>query len=220
MVEVIQEAAKVGKSPDFDAKLCTYILDIISGNGRVATIDRPFGYNNDIQPFLPCSVLQGGVVERKHDRKTQTPAMTWAFRSMVTKQLFSRTEENGFELVMKAAGRQLSWARLCGGKVSSRCHCSSAGSPCFWLPLSFHSGTHILDKTRRYRLPVPVNRSLCYYDYVQPCAPGTGLIHDVIVKQRQNKDQNIVILCGGHQSSASAATPMKLLDAPKNKRCR
>lgn len=68
------------------AKLCTYILDIVSGNGRVATIDRPFGYNNDIQPFLPCSVLQEGVAERKHDRKTQTAAVTWAFRSMVARQ--------------------------------------------------------------------------------------------------------------------------------------
>lgn len=87
VVEVTQEAAEVGKSPDSDAKLCTYILDIVSGNGRVATIDRPFGYNNDIQPFLPCSVLPGGVAERKHDRKTQTAAVTWAFRSMVARQL-------------------------------------------------------------------------------------------------------------------------------------
>lgn len=76
----------MGKWPDFDTKLCTYILDIVSGNGRVAMIDRPFGYNNDIQPFLPCSVLQGGVVERKHDRKTQTAAVTWAFRSMAARR--------------------------------------------------------------------------------------------------------------------------------------
>lgn len=94
----------MGKSPDSDAKLCTYILDIVSGNGRVATIDRPFGYNNDIQPFLPCSVLQGGVVERKHDRKTQTVAVTWAFRSMVANSC--GTEEGGFEFVTKASGRQ------------------------------------------------------------------------------------------------------------------
>lgn len=59
MVEVTQEAAEVGERPDFQAELCTYILDIVSGNGRAATIERPFGYNNDIQPFLPCSVLQG-----------------------------------------------------------------------------------------------------------------------------------------------------------------
>lgn len=42
-----------------NTKLCTYILDIVSGNGLVATIDRPFGYNYDIQPFHPRSVLQG-----------------------------------------------------------------------------------------------------------------------------------------------------------------
>lgn len=40
--------------------LCTYILNIFSGNGFVVTINRPFGYNYDIQPFHPCSVLQGG----------------------------------------------------------------------------------------------------------------------------------------------------------------
>lgn len=42
-----------------NTKLCTYILHIVSGNGLVATIDRPFGYNYDIQPFHPRSVLQG-----------------------------------------------------------------------------------------------------------------------------------------------------------------
>lgn len=67
--------------PHFYTKLCTYILDIVSGNGRVATINRPFGYNYDIQPFHSCSVLQGGVVEKQHDRKTETVAVTWAFRS-------------------------------------------------------------------------------------------------------------------------------------------
>ncbi len=67
--------------PHFDTKLCTYILDIVSGNGLVVTINRPFGYNYDIQPFHPCSVLQGGVVEKQHDRKTQTLAVTWSFRS-------------------------------------------------------------------------------------------------------------------------------------------
>lgn len=53
----------------------------------------------------------------------------------------------------------------------------SFGSPCFWLPLSLHWGTHIFDKTRGYRFPMPVNGSLCYYDYVKPCASGTSLNH-------------------------------------------
>lgn len=57
---------------------CTYILDIVSGYDFVVTINRPFGYNNDIQPFHSCSVLQGGVVEKQHDRKTETVAVTWA----------------------------------------------------------------------------------------------------------------------------------------------
>lgn len=38
-----------------------------------------------------------------------------------------------------------------------------------------HVDTHFLDKTRGYRLPVPVNGSLCNYDYVQPRAPRAGL---------------------------------------------
>lgn len=50
-------------------------------------------------------------------------------------------------------------------------------SPCFWLPLSSHLSTHILDITRGYRLSMPINGSLCNYDYVQPCAPGPGLNH-------------------------------------------
>lgn len=37
----------------------TYILDILSGYGLVVNIDRPLGYNYDIQPFHPRSVLQG-----------------------------------------------------------------------------------------------------------------------------------------------------------------
>lgn len=41
-------------------KHCTYILDIVSGNGHVVLINRPFSYNYDIQPFHPCSVLQEG----------------------------------------------------------------------------------------------------------------------------------------------------------------
>lgn len=41
-------------------ELCTYILDIVSGYGLVVNIDRPLGYNYDIQPFHPRSVLQGG----------------------------------------------------------------------------------------------------------------------------------------------------------------
>lgn len=83
----------MGTSPDFHAQLCTYILDIVSGNGRVVTINRPFGYNYDIQPFLPCSVLQeGGVVERKHDRKTQTVAVTRAFRSMAAMKMQTAEE--------------------------------------------------------------------------------------------------------------------------------
>lgn len=43
----------------------THILNKVSGNGFVVTINRPFGYNYDIQPFHPCSVLQGGVVGEK-----------------------------------------------------------------------------------------------------------------------------------------------------------
>lgn len=39
--------------------LRTYILDILSGYGLVVNIDRPLGYNYDIQPFHPRSVLQG-----------------------------------------------------------------------------------------------------------------------------------------------------------------
>lgn len=61
-------------------------------------------------------------------------------------------------------------------------------SPCFWLPLSLHSGTHILDNTRGYRLPMPVNGSLCNYDYVQPCAPGTGLNHRTIACFQSRKN--------------------------------
>lgn len=65
----------------------TYILDILSGYGLVVNIDRPLGYNYDIQPFHPRSVLQGlgggwRLVERKHDRKTETLAAKWSFRSM------------------------------------------------------------------------------------------------------------------------------------------
>lgn len=67
--------------PHVYTELCTYILDIVSGNGLVVTINRAFGYNYDIQPFHPCSVLQGGVVEKQHDRKTETVAVTWSFRS-------------------------------------------------------------------------------------------------------------------------------------------
>lgn len=52
--------------------LCTYILNIVSCNGFVVTINRPFGDNYDIQPFHPCAVLQKeGVVEKQHDRKTE-----------------------------------------------------------------------------------------------------------------------------------------------------
>lgn len=67
--------------PHVYTELCTYILDIVSGNGLVVTINRAFSYNYDIQPFHPCSVLQGGVVEKQHDRKTETVAVTWSFRS-------------------------------------------------------------------------------------------------------------------------------------------
>lgn len=77
VVEVIQEAVQVWNLLHFYTKLCTHILDIFSGNGLVVMIDRPFGYNYDIQPFLSCSVLQGGVVERKHDRKTETVAVVF-----------------------------------------------------------------------------------------------------------------------------------------------
>lgn len=66
---------------------------------------------------------------------------------------------------------------------------STGGSPCFWLPLSFQSGTHVLDKTRGYRLPVPVNGSLRYDDYVQPRAPGTRLSRDPIAKQKRGLKQ-------------------------------
>lgn len=58
-----QQYSSRGRSwnlPHFNAKLCTYILDIVSGNGCVVMINRPFSYNYDIQPFHPCSVLQGG----------------------------------------------------------------------------------------------------------------------------------------------------------------
>lgn len=37
----------------------TYILDIIRCYGLVATINGPFSYNNNVQPFLICSVLEG-----------------------------------------------------------------------------------------------------------------------------------------------------------------
>lgn len=70
----------MGESPDVGPKLCTYILDIVSGNGRVATINRPLGYNYDIQPFLPCSVLRGGR-ENMTDKLRRR-----AFRSMVAKR--------------------------------------------------------------------------------------------------------------------------------------
>lgn len=53
----------------------------------------------------------------------------------------------------------------------------SVRSPCFQLPLSLQSDTHILYFTRGYRLSMPVNGSLCNYDYVEPCAPGAGLSH-------------------------------------------
>lgn len=95
----------------------------------------------------------------------------------------SRTQEDGFEFGTKAVSAPSRSQALRGKARSVRC-CSSGGSPCFWLPLSFRWGTHILDKTRRYRLPVPVNGALCYYDYVQPRAPGTGLSRDMIVKQK------------------------------------
>lgn len=37
--------------------------------------------------FFPARFYrEGGVVERKHDRKTQTAAVTWAFRSMVARR--------------------------------------------------------------------------------------------------------------------------------------
>ena len=36
---------------------------------------------------------------------------------------------------------------------------------------------------------MPVNGSLCNYDYVQPCAPGTGLNHRTLscLQSRKNK---------------------------------
>lgn len=78
VVEVIQSKLEFKQ---WNSPHCTYILNKVSGNGLVVTINRPFGYNYDIQPFHPCSVLQGGVMEKKHDRKTETVAETWAFRS-------------------------------------------------------------------------------------------------------------------------------------------
>lgn len=74
-------------------QLCTYILNIVSCNGFVVTVNRPFGDNYDIQPFHPCAVLQKeGVVERQHDRKTECVAVTWAFRSTGAKNKESERE--------------------------------------------------------------------------------------------------------------------------------
>lgn len=67
----------------------------------------------------------------------------------------------------------------------------SARSPCFWLPLPLHSGTHILDYTRGNRRSMPVNGSLCNYDYVQPCAPGTGLNHRTMAWFQSRKKYTI-----------------------------
>lgn len=210
--------------PHFYTKLCTYILDIVSGNGRVVMINRPFGYNYDIQPFHPCSVLQGGVVERQHDRKTKTVAVTWSFRSTAARRckqprswgqillewkiVFALRNQQYPDDLIECLHRTSRLRRdmdlfythinillnilmpiIMTEKLQGNCptanlgylqHCwfPSVESPCFWLPLSLHSGTHILDKTRGYRLPMPVNGSLRNYDYIQPCAPGTGLNHE------------------------------------------
>lgn len=52
-----------------NTNLCTYILNTISGNGLVVLINRPFGYNYDIQPFHPCSVLKEGGGENDMTEK-------------------------------------------------------------------------------------------------------------------------------------------------------
>lgn len=99
----------------------------------------------------------------------------WAYR-------FLRVKLRSFEIYWHQLSRQTFCKKLLEMWFVRRFGICGSGdwypavrSPCFWLPLSLHSGTHILDKTRGYRLPVPVNGSLCNYDYVQPCAPRTGL---------------------------------------------
>lgn len=175
----------------------------------VVMINRPFSYNYDIQPFHPCAILQG-VVERKHDRKTETVAVTQPFRSTVARWCkqtvimkvvflhysisdilfyqYTSQEQDRFLWLYNVLMPVTNTERL---KVKPNsgflwpCWFPSVGSPCFWLPLSFLSDTHILNKTRSYRLPMPVNGSFCNYDYVEPCAPGTGLSHDVFTKQKK-----------------------------------
>lgn len=55
-----------------------------------------------------------------------------------------------------------------------------AGLRASGFPFLPHSGTHILDQIRSDRFAVPVNGSLCNYDYVEPCAPGTRLNHRLL----------------------------------------
>lgn len=188
-------------------------------------INGPFGYNYDIQPFHPCSVLQGGgggettwqknwdcgcdVVFQKHGRQTTLTAEEPRTDSFIVKDCVCAVSSAiicwpcclsslcyrglGVKIMIILSGERcffstdfnirlnilmpIIMADKYRGFVAQGGWFPSVGSPCFWLPLSLHSGTHFLDKTRGYRLPMPVNGSLCNYDYVQPCAPGTGLNH-------------------------------------------
>lgn len=38
----------------------THLLDLLRGDGLVLGVDGPFGHNDDVQPFLPGTVLGDG----------------------------------------------------------------------------------------------------------------------------------------------------------------